>query len=68
MPSTPEPNERVALRSATAASALKLEEFVAELNKQATGVEDDDILNWAAGARAGAKFEDDVSLVELRID
>jgi sigma-B regulation protein RsbU (phosphoserine phosphatase) len=48
-------------------STVRLEEFVAELARPATDPKLDDIMNWAASVRAGAKFEDDLSLVELKI-
>ena len=48
-------------------STVQLEEFVAELARPAMDSKLDHILTWAAGIRAGAEFEDDVSLVELRL-
>jgi len=48
-------------------STVQLQEFVAELAKPVTNTKLDDIMNWAASIRSGANFEDDVSLVELRL-
>ena len=48
-------------------STVQLEQFVAELAHPATIPKLDDIMRWAAAIRAGAKFEDDLSLLELTI-
>jgi sigma-B regulation protein RsbU (phosphoserine phosphatase) len=48
-------------------STAQLEDLVDQLSTLRAAPALDEIVNWAAGIRAGAKFEDDVSLVELRI-
>jgi phosphoserine phosphatase RsbU/P len=46
-------------------STVSLEAFIAELARPASASKLDDILNWAARMGSEAKFEDDVSLLEL---
>ena len=46
-------------------STVQLEEFVAELGKPASGSKLEEILNWATHIRGGAKFDDDLSVMEL---
>ena len=45
---------------------LQLEDFLAELAAPATGSKLDAILEWAQATRGGGKFEDDISIMELR--
>ena len=44
---------------------VQLAEFVSELARPATNSKLDDVIHWAAQVRSGAKFEDDVSLLEF---
>jgi sigma-B regulation protein RsbU (phosphoserine phosphatase) len=46
-------------------ATVQLEEFVAELGKPAAASKLDDIMAWGSAVRAGAGFEDDVSILEL---
>jgi sigma-B regulation protein RsbU (phosphoserine phosphatase) len=46
-------------------ATVQLEEFVAELGKPAAASKLDEIMAWAVAVRAGAGFEDDVSILEL---
>jgi len=46
-------------------ATVQLDEFVVELGKPAAASKLDDIMAWAASIRAGANFEDDVSILEL---
>jgi sigma-B regulation protein RsbU (phosphoserine phosphatase) len=48
-------------------STAQLEEFVDQLSTLRAVPTLDGIVQWAADIRAGAKFEDDVSLVEVRV-
>jgi sigma-B regulation protein RsbU (phosphoserine phosphatase) len=48
-------------------STVQLEEFIAELARPAANTKLDDIMKWAAGIRSQAGFEDDISILELRI-
>jgi sigma-B regulation protein RsbU (phosphoserine phosphatase) len=49
-------------------SAVQLEEFVAELARPASGSKLDEVLNWASDVRGSSKFEDDISLLEIRVE
>lgn len=48
-------------------TTVQLEEFVAELARPATASKLDEIMAWATAIRAGAGFEDDVSILELLV-
>jgi len=45
---------------------VQFEDFTAQLAMSGSETRLDSILNWAQAVRGGAKFEDDVSLLELR--
>ena len=47
-------------------SMVQFEDFTAHLASAAPDARLDSILNWAQAVRGGAKFEDDVSLLELQ--
>lgn len=46
-------------------ATVQLDEFMAEVARLARGSTLDGILDWAKGVRAGAGFEDDVSILEV---
>jgi phosphoserine phosphatase RsbU/P len=48
-------------------STVQLDEFASEAAKPASGVKLDDLLAWAARIRGDTKFEDDISIIELRL-
>jgi sigma-B regulation protein RsbU (phosphoserine phosphatase) len=48
-------------------TTVPLEEFATELGKPATTSKLDDVMAWATGIRAGAGFEDDLSILELLV-
>ena len=48
-------------------ATVQLEEFVAELGKPSTNSKLDDVMAWAMEIRGRAGFEDDVSIVEIRL-
>ncbi len=51
----------------TDGTTVQLEEFAAELGKPATTSKLDDIMAWATAIRAGAGFDDDLSILELLV-
>ena len=48
-------------------STVTLEEFTLELARPSGGSKLDAILQWAAGVQSNAKFEDDVSVLEIAV-
>lgn len=49
----------------TDGTTMQLGEFIAELARPSPGSKLNDIMAWADSIRAGAKFEDDISILEL---
>jgi len=48
-------------------TTVQAAEFVAELARPCSGPRLDAVMTWARGVRAGAGFEDDVSILELQV-
>jgi sigma-B regulation protein RsbU (phosphoserine phosphatase) len=48
-------------------TTAQLEEFIGQLARPGADSKLDEMLAWAGAIRAGAKFEDDVSIVELHV-
>ena len=48
-------------------TTVQLEEFVSELARPTAGSKLDVLLAWAGAVRAGAKFDDDVSILEISL-
>ncbi len=51
----------------TDGSTVQLDEFFQELSRPCSGSRLEQIVHWAKTIRAGAKFDDDVSLIELQV-
>lgn len=48
-------------------ATVQLAEFVGELGRPTAGSKLDDLLAWAGAVRAGARFDDDVSILEISL-